>query len=223
MSIAKKIVALAVIGRDAELFDGFAVFFRGVTLVREPVVLRIFLSKTIHVVIKIGLGENRGSSGSQLFTIALNDGGMRDILVFLEAVAIDNNRLWAHLQLVEGPMHRKNRGIEDVDLVDLLRRDDANSPNHRIALDDLAQLIALLLGELFGVVQEFVLIAFWEDNRSRIDAASQTPTPSLIATCLYLSFVIMTCQHIRTFVKHDGYLSQGHPPLPLYYKGQTRL
>ena len=56
------------VGGDAELFNGFAMFFGGVALVGEPIVLGIFLCQAVHIVITIGLGEDRGSCDSEVFT-----------------------------------------------------------------------------------------------------------------------------------------------------------
>ena len=92
-------------------------------------------------------------------------------------------------------MHGENRGIEDIYLVDLLRGDDAYSPGYSIALDDLTKLIALLLRQLLGIVQQFILVVLWQYDGSRIDTTRQTTTPGLIATCLNLALVIMTGQH----------------------------
>ena len=72
---AEKVVTLAVVGGDAELFDGFAMFFGGVALVREPIVLGVFLCQLVHVVITIGLGEDTCSCDRKVFAIALDDSG----------------------------------------------------------------------------------------------------------------------------------------------------
>ena len=76
MAVAQKVITLAVIRCDAELLDGLAMFLGGVALVGEPVVLRIFLSQLVHIVVTVGLGENRGGSDGEIFPIALDDGGM---------------------------------------------------------------------------------------------------------------------------------------------------
>ena len=76
MSIAKKIVGLAVIGRDAKLLDGLSMLLRGITFVGEPVVLGVFLSQLVHIVITIGLCQDAGSSDGEIFPIAFDDGGM---------------------------------------------------------------------------------------------------------------------------------------------------
>ena len=49
LSVAQKVIALAMIGGDAELADGLTVLLRGIALVREPVVLGIFLRQPVHI------------------------------------------------------------------------------------------------------------------------------------------------------------------------------
>ena len=88
------------IGRDAILADGVTVFLCGVTLVREPVVLGVFPCQLVHVVITIGLGLDACSSNGKIFPVTLHDGGMGEVLVGLELIAIHNDRLWTHLELV---------------------------------------------------------------------------------------------------------------------------
>ena len=195
MAVAEEIVALAVVGGDAVLADGLAVLLRGIALVGEPVVLGIFLCQAVHVVITIGLGEDAGGSDSEVFAVALDNRRMGQllavsrVLIGLEAVAIDDDGLRAHFQLIQCPMHGEDRGVEDIDLVDLLGGDDAHSPGYGIALDDLTQLIAALLRELLRVVEELVLITVGQDDGSSIDTACQAATTSLVAACLNLAFV----------------------------------
>ena len=140
MAVAEEIIAAAVVGGDAILADGLAVLLRGIALVGAPVVLGIFLCQAVHVVITVGLGEDAGGSDSEVFAVALHDGRMGQllavsrVLIGLEAVAIDDDGLRAHLQLIQGTMHGEYRSVEDIDLVDLLGGDDAHSPGYGIAL-----------------------------------------------------------------------------------------
>ena len=90
-------------------------------------------------------------------------------------------------------MHGEYRGVKDVDAVYLLRSDDTYGPSYGIALDNLTQLLATLVSQLLGVVELIVLIVFWKDDGSSIDAACQTATARLVTACLNESFVIMTC------------------------------
>ena len=59
-------------------------------------------------------------------------------------------------------MHRQYRCIKDIDLVNLLWRDDTYSPGNGIALDDFTKLVAFLLRELLRVIKHFILIVVWK-------------------------------------------------------------
>ena len=183
------------IGRNSECFDGLTVLFGGVSLVAKPVVLRILLGQLVHIVVTIGLGKDRGCRDGEELAITLDNGRMRKVTIRFEAVAVDNDGFRAHLKLVEGPMHGQDRGIENVDAVNLLRSDDTYGPSHRIALNDLAQLIALTLSQLFGVVEQFVVLIGGQDDSRSIDAACQTASTRLVAAGFYLSLVIVTLEH----------------------------
>ena len=112
--------------------------------------------------------------------------------VGLEAVAVDNDGLGTHGKLVEGTVHGKDGGVEDVDAVNLLGADDAHRPGHGVALDDVAQLVAPFLGKLLRVVQQVVPVVLGQDDRRSIHAACQTAATSLVAAGLCLSLIIVT-------------------------------
>ena len=74
LPVSEEIIALAVVGSDAELLDGLTMFLRGIALVRAPVVLGIFLSELVHIIVTIGLGEDACCSDGEVFTVALHNG-----------------------------------------------------------------------------------------------------------------------------------------------------
>ena len=78
LSVAQKIIALAMIGRDAELADSLAMLFRGIALVREPVVLGIFLRQPVHIVVTISLGEDRSRRNREILAVALHNRRVRE-------------------------------------------------------------------------------------------------------------------------------------------------
>ena len=80
-------------------------------------------------------------------------------------------------------------------MVYLLGRDNAYSPGYGIALYLFAQQIATALGELFGVVEQCVLVVGRQNDRCGIDGTGQTAATGLVASGLYESFVIMTFKH----------------------------
>ena len=153
-----------------------------VTLVVVPVVVGVLRVQAVHIIVAVGLGKNRCSGNVHQFAVALDHGLVRGVAVGFELVAIDHHVLGAYLQSVEGAVHGENRGVEDVDLVDLLGGDDAERPGESIAFDIFAQGIALLLGELLRVVEQGVRVVGREYHRCGIHIAGQASAASLIAT-----------------------------------------
>lgn len=48
-------------------------------------------------------------------------------------------------------MHREEGGLQDVDLIDLLGGNNPDTPRQSSFLDDRAERVALMLGELLGI------------------------------------------------------------------------
>ena len=116
------------VGGEAVLEDAAAVLECGVARIVIPTIVWVLLVKGVHVVVTIGLCQDRGGSDGEIFAIALDDGLMGQITIGLEAVAIDDDKLWANLELVEGTMHSEDGCVEDIYLVDLLGCDHPNCP-----------------------------------------------------------------------------------------------
>lgn len=182
---------MAMIWGDAVLLDSLPMLLRGIALVAMPVVLGIFLGKTVHIVVTICLGKNAGGSYGEIFAVTFYYCGVREIVIWLEAIAIYYDCLGTHAKAVKGTVHGEDTGIEDVYLVDFLGSDNADSPSYGIALDYLAQGIAPLLGELLGVVEVGIAVVGREDDSGCIYTASKTTAASLIAAGFYHGGVII--------------------------------
>ena len=195
LKIMDELEGVAVMGRDAILRDGRVVVRRGITLVAAPAILGVLLCQMSHVVIAEGLGQDARRRDGEVFAVALDDGGPWQVAVGLEAVAIDDDGLRADGELVEGAVHGEDGGVEDVYLVDFLRRDHADSPCHGVAHDDLAEGVALLLSELLGVVEGGVFIVGREDDGGGIDTAGKASAPRLVATGLHEALMVMAFEH----------------------------
>ena len=191
MSVAKEIEGMAMIWGDAVLLDSLAMFLGGIALVATPIVLGIFLGKTVHIVVTIGLGEDAGGSYGEILAVALYYCGVRQVVIWLEAIAVYYDCLGTHAKVIEGTVHGEDTGIEDVYLVDFLGSDNADSPGDCITLDYLAQGIAPLLGELLGVVEVGIAVVGREDDGGSIYTASKTTSSGLIATSLYQRWMII--------------------------------
>ena len=110
---------------------------------------------------------------------------MRDPRIGTEAIAVDEQQLGAQHELVDSSVHGCDRGLQDVQLVDLLGAADAYPPAQRLSLDDGAKELALALGELLGVVEQRVGEALGQDDRSGHYGPSQATPPRLIAAALH--------------------------------------
>ena len=116
---------------------------------------------------------------------------MGKVSVGLEAVAVNDDFLRPHLQLVQRTVHGQNACIEDVYLVYLVIVHDAHRPCQRFALDDGAQLVAALLAQLLRVIEQVVVVIGREDDCRCIDRPGQTASAGLVTTGLYDSFLII--------------------------------
>ena len=179
------------IGRSAMQAYALTMFLGRIAGIAVPPIVRVLLMEFRHIVVAVSLGKYRRRSDGEVFAIALDDRRVRKVVVFVESVAVDDERLRTHLQLVDSTVHGGDAGTEDVHLVDFLRTDDTHSPCYGVALNLLTQHIALLRCELFGVVQEVVMIVLGQNHGCRIDTASQTSASSLVASCLHEVFIII--------------------------------
>ena len=178
------------VGRDAMEADGLAVLPRGVTGVAVPAVVRHLHVEFAHVVVAVSLREDGGRGNGEVLAVALDDGLVGQLSVGLEAVAIDDDELRTHSELVEGTVHGEDGRVEDVDVVYLAGRHTGHGPRHSIALHLFAQGVAALGGELLGVVEPLVAVVGREDDGRGKHAAGETAAPGLVAARLYQSEVV---------------------------------
>lgn len=177
------------VGRGAILTDGGTMSGGGIAFVLVPMVLGIILMDAEHVVVAVGLGKNGGGGDVHVGGVALDDGGMGDVFVGHEAVAVDEEVLGTDAELRHGTVHGEDAGAEDVYLVDFLVGDHAHSPGKGFALDDFTQLVAVALGELLGVIQQVVLEILRQDDGSGIDGACKASAAGLVAAGFDSSFL----------------------------------
>ena len=200
LAVAKEVEAATMVGRGAMLLDALAVLLGGIAGIVVPAVVRVLLVEFLHVVVAIGLGKDGGCSDGKILAIAFHDGGvgqgmalLSTVAVFVigvESVAVDDEGFGAHGQGIDGSVHGGDAGTEDVHLVDFGCGHDAQCPGNGVALDFLAERIALLGGELLGVVQQWILVVFRKDDGCGIDTAGEASTSRFVATCLDEVFMI---------------------------------
>lgn len=170
------------VGRGATGGNGCAVLPGGIAFVVVPVVVRKLFVQTVHVVVAVGLGQNRGRSDGEVLAVTLYHRGMRDVGIGFEAVAVDEQVLGTYLQLGDGTVHGQERGVEDVDFINLLRSDDTDGPGQSLAFDDLAQGITLAFGQLFGVVEQVVTEILGQNDGSGIYGSGQATAACFVAS-----------------------------------------
>ena len=111
-----------------------------------------------------------------------------------EAVAVDDNAFGTKLQTVECAVHRQDRGVQDVDPVYLFCVDHTDRPRQGILLDDRAQGTPPGIGQLFRIVEQFVVIVRRKDHGGSIDRTGQTAATGFVATGLEQSHLIVVSE-----------------------------
>ena len=134
-----------------------------------------------HLRIAGHLGQNRGGADGGHQAIAL-DHGARFHRQCRAAVAIDKDQLGGDLQSRHGALHRQHGGMQDVELVDLLRSGATDGPGERFLFDLVKQGEALLLGELLGIVEPRDRIGGIENDRSGDHVTHQGATAHFVHT-----------------------------------------
>lgn len=170
------------VGRSATGGNGCAVLTGGIAFVMVPVIIRVLFVQAVHVVVAVGLGQNRCRSDGEVLAVTLYHRGMRDVGIGFEAVAVDEQVLGTYLQLGDGTVHGQERGVEDVDFINLLRGNDTDSPGQSLAFDDLAQGITLAFGQLFGIVEQVVTEILGQNDGSGIYGSGQATAACFVAS-----------------------------------------
>ena len=187
--LAHEVKALAVIGTDAVSHDGCAVVTSRIAFVLCPVIVWEFLGNASHILVTMSLGKDARSSYAHHLAVALDDGGEGDVAVGIKAVTVDEDVLGTHREPVKCPVHGSDRGLEDVDAVNFLGRDHSHSPCQSLVLDNGAQHVALVLGELLAVVEQFVVEVGRQNHSGSRDRSCQASTPCLVTPRLNASLL----------------------------------
>ena len=153
MAVAQQVEGHAMVGSRAILTDGDSVSRGRVAHVVIPFVHGVFVMQPHHAIVAVGLGEDGSGGDGKIFSVTLDDACVWQVMVLVEAIAVDDEFLRTHVELVDGSMHGGDAGTENVHLVNFLVRDDAYSPSHGIALNLGTQLVALLCRQLLRVVE----------------------------------------------------------------------
>ena len=171
---------------------------RRVTGVTIPRIVGVFFVQRGHIIVAIGLGQHRSGGDRQVFRIALHDGGVRYFEhlahIGFETVAVDNNTFGTKLQTVECAVHGQDSGVQDVDPVNFFRINHTDRPRQSILLDDRAQRAPPGIGQLFRIVEQFVVIVRRKNDCCGIDRTGQTTATGFVATGLEQSHLIVVSE-----------------------------
>ena len=167
-----------------------------IALVLAPIVVGILLGNAIHILVTMGLGQDRSSGNVGKATVALHKAGVGNLERRAETVAVDGQELRSRIEPCGSQRHPLERGVEDVDLVDALRRDCLHRPSDGLTFDDGAQQVALPLGELLRIIEQRMRKVGRQDDGGRKDRPGQTTTPRLVTPRLQKVVLTAKFQHL---------------------------
>ena len=173
----------SVVGCDAIVSDGLTVCFGGITFVYPPSVLRVLSINTHHIFVTVCLREDRCCGDAHHLAVAFHYALMGNTGIRLKSVTVNQQIFRFDGQRLDGAVHRKKRCVEYVYLVNLLRGNNTHRPSKCITLDNRSQCVALLLRQLFGVVEQLVCITLREYYSRSKDRTRQASASRLVAPC----------------------------------------
>ena len=145
----------SVFGAGAEVVEGLEVGFSAVGFVFGEVVAGVAGFEVEAEVVTGDFGHDGGAGDEEAACVAFDDGGVGGWEAFY-GEAIDEGVVGQARECFEGTAHGEVGGIEDIELVNLLDRGDANAYGHLgVVCEDSPKRLSTLLGELLGVVGSF--------------------------------------------------------------------
>lgn len=184
------------IGADTMQADPLTMLLCGVAHVMFPVIVGIPTSQVAHIIITESLGENTCSSYGLVFSVTFDDGGVWKGTVGHETITVDDDCLRAYIEGIEGTVHGKKTGLENIDTIYLFGSNDTHSPRHGIVHDLLSQFVAPFVRKLFAVVKRGIIVIARQNDSRCIDTSGQTATSGFIASGLYKVGIKMWLKHI---------------------------
>lgn len=154
----------SVVRRRAVFADSLTMHRCRIAFVLVPMIDGIFFVKPRHAVVPVCLCQNACRGNAHVLAVALDDSSTRQIVVWAEAVSVDDNLLRPQFEPVEGTVHGKYAGTKNVDAVYFFIIDNANRPCQRLTLNHFTQGIAFLLAQLLRVVQHLAFEVGRQDN-----------------------------------------------------------
>lgn len=160
---------LAMMGRQTVAMQSLDMPRGRVACILRPSVVRMRFVELSHQEVSCGLGEDGCCRYRSDLAIALDDAGVRDCRGAAETVAVDEKVLGCQRQGFDCSGHGDERGLEDVDAIDLFGRYDADGMGKGLFDDDLTECHPSAFGQLLGVVQTGYDEVGRKDHRCRHD------------------------------------------------------
>ena len=129
-----------------------------IPLIALPIIIRIFLCQTIHILITKRLCKNTRCRNRLILAITLYYSCIRYITIRFKSIAIHNNSFRTNLKLVKSTMHCKKTRIQNINLIYLLGSYNAYSPRYCIPDNLVTQLATTLLRQLLRIIKHRIII-----------------------------------------------------------------
>ena len=205
--------------------NGRIVCLRAVALMFFKAILRIGLRHPAHVAVTRDLCEHGGRRDVGALAVAADDAPARHRNAGVP-VAVDERERRLRGELCDGPVHGQKRRAEDVVLLDLLHGRKCDAVAQRLRDDGIIERLALVLRELFRVVQAWDLQSRRQHHRRRAHRPGQRSAPGLVHTAQRIGVrraeLVFQCPQID--LRHtsaSGISSVMRPSLPPRYSSSS--
>ena len=137
-----------------------------------------------HVFVPVRFGEDGSRRNRHVFTVALNNTMMRNLLVRIKTIAVYQQALWFYSELVKSPVHCRKGSIQNIDLVDFMWVYSCYGPGQCCFLNYLPEFIANICIQLFAVIQQGNGLRLIKNDCRRKYRSGKTSSSCLITTRL---------------------------------------
>ena len=158
MSCTSQVVTHTMIRRRTMQSYSLTVSLSWIPFIAVPIIIRIFLSQSVHIFITKRLCKNTRSCNRLILSVTFNYRSIRNLGIRFESISIHNNSFRTNLKLVKRTMHSKETGIQNINLIYLLGSNNTNCPRHGITNNMVTQLATTLLRQLLRIIKHRIII-----------------------------------------------------------------
>ena len=146
----------------------------GITFVMSPVVGWKLVCQSVHEVVAVSLGQDRGGGNGEVGGVTFHYTSVGNAPMVLETVAIDKDKLGFHGKFPDCKVHAVDGGVQNVHLVNVNLRHFGDGVCQSITFNDLSQQIPLAFRKLLGIIDFFVGVIIREDDGGGAYRTSKT-------------------------------------------------